>query len=283
MNDFLDYAFNQKALLASTIIGFANGYLSGYVVLRRDALKIGSLSHALLPGIAIAVLLVGLSALSAFLGALIAALLIGLGSLGVSRGARIDSDTALAILYTTAFSVGLIALNFVTERVDIEDWLFGNILGLADSDLWVAFGVSAAVLTALIAFQRPLLLTLFEPDVAATQGVPVRAMHHLLLGLVILALITSFQAVGCILSIGLLVTPAATIYQFANNPRALFWGGGLLGALCGSTAVALSWLFNIPTGSAIVLLLGTLFFAAYIFSPRYGLLSKRRRPDAPGQ
>ncbi len=282
MNDFLEFTFNQKALLAATLIGFANGYLSGYVVLRRDALKIGSLSHALLPGIAIAVLLVGLTAASAFVGALIAALLIGLGSLAVSRSARIDSDTALAILYTTAFSIGLIALNFVPERVDIEDWLFGNILGLADHDLWVAFGVSAVVLIVLTACQRPLLLTIFEPNVAATQGVPVRAMHFLLLGLVILALVTSLQAVGCILSLGLLVTPAATIYQFANSPRALFWGGGLLGAACGSLAVFLSWLFDIPSGSAIVLLLGACFFAAYIFSPRYGMLAKRKKPHSHG-
>ena len=102
------------------LIGFTNGYASAFVVLKKSALKVGSLSHALLPGIAVAILLVGLHDWSAFLGSLFAALLIGLGSLAVSRGSRLDQDSALAILYTAAFSGGIILLRRigVTQEMD---------------------------------------------------------------------------------------------------------------------------------------------------------------------
>ncbi len=273
--DFLSYSFNQKALMVGALIGFANGYLSGYIVLRKAALMVGSLSHALLPGIAVGIMVAGLTSLSAFVGALVAALLVGLGALLVSRTSRIDGNTALAILYTSAFSVGVLMLDRIPDRVNLEDWLFGDILGLSDGDVWTAYGISLAVLLTLTFCQRPLLLTLFEPNVAHSQGVPVRTMNYLLMGLMILALVTSLQAVGCILSIGLLVAPAATIYQFANSPRVLLWGGGILGSVTAVAAVILSNLLDWRTGATIVILLGGEFLLAYIFSPKYGILSQR--------
>lgn len=274
--EFLSYTFNQKALLVGGLIGFANGYLSGYVVLRKSALMVGSLSHSLLPGIAVGILVAGLTVWSAFIGALVAALLVGLGALFVSRTSRIDGNTALAILYTSAFSAGVVLLDHIPERINLEDWLFGNILGLSDGDVWAAFVISAVVLVTLTLCQRPLLLMLFEPSVASSQGVPVRMLNYLLMGLTILALVTSLQAVGYILSIGMLVAPAATVYQFANSPRLMFWGGGILGGITAMLAVVLSNLLDIRTGATIVMLLGAEFLLAYIFSPKYGLLAKRK-------
>ncbi len=276
MPDFFAYTFNQKALLVGALIGFANGYLSGYIVLRKSALIVGSLSHALLPGIAVGIVVAGLTIWSAFIGALVAALLVGLGALLVSRTSRVDGNTAMAILYTSAFSAGVLLLDRIPERVNLEDYLFGNILGLSNSDVWMAFGISAIVLVVLTLCQRPLLLTLFEPFVASSQGVPVRAMNYLLMALTILALVTSLQAVGYILSLGMLVAPAATIYQFANSPRLLLWGGAILGGSLSGTAVVLSNVFDIRTGAAIVLLLGAVFLVAYFVSPKYGLFSRRK-------
>lgn len=274
--DFLEFDFNQRALLAAAIIGFANGYLSGYIVLRKTALMIGSLSHALLPGIAVGILVAGFTATSAFVGALVAALIVGLGAVLLSRTSRIDGNTALAILYTASFSAGVVLLDRIPERVDLDDWLFGNILGLTDGDLIAAFVISLLVLGVLTLCQRPLLLTIFEPAVAHSQGVPIRTMNYLLMGLTILALVTSLQAVGCILSLGLLVAPAATVFQFANSPRTLLWGGGVLGSVTAVFAVIVSNLIDVRTGAVIVLLLGLEFLVAYLFSPKYGLFSIRR-------
>jgi manganese transport system permease protein len=268
------HEFNQRALIAALMIGFTNGYASAFVVLRKSALKVGSLSHALLPGIAVAILVVGLHDWSAFLGSLFAALLIGLGSLAVSRGSRLDQDSALAILYTAAFSGGIILLRRLGVTSEMEGWLFGNIMGLRDNDLWTNFWISTGALTFLTALHRPLLMTLFDAEVAATLGVPVRALQYALFAVLIIVLISSLQAVGCMLALGLLVTPAATIYLLTDSTEALFWGGAILGGLCAACAVLMGWWLNLEQGPAIVLVLGAVFLLAFLFSPRYGVIRR---------
>ncbi len=259
------------------MIGFSNGFTSAFVVLRKSALKVGTLSHGLLPGIALAVLFFGLSQWSALAGALFAAMFIGLGSLFVARTSRIDQDTALGILYTAGFAAGYLVLTRLNIRQKLDEWLFGSIVGMADSDLWIAFGISVLAVLMLTAMQRPLLIFLFEPNVAASLGVPVRFLNYSTFGIVILVLISSLQAVGCILSVGLLVAPAATVYLFSNSARALFLGGGIIGMLGSVAAFFLSYPLGWHISSTIVLVLGVIFALAYISSPRYGLFSKRRQ------
>ncbi len=275
LREALEFQPNQRALVAALLIGSTNGYASAFVVLRKSALKIGSLSHALLPGIAVAILVGGLNDGSTFMGGLFAALLIGLGSLAVSRGTRLDQDSALAILYTAAFSGGIILLRRLGVTQEMDAWLFGNIMGLRDSDLWTNWWISFIALGMMTALHRPLLMTLFDPDVAATLGVPVRALNYLLLAVLIVVLISSLQAVGCMLALGLLVTPAATIYLLTDSTNALFWGGALLGGVGSVAAVLIGWGMNIEQGPAIVLLLGAVFLLAFLFGPRYGLLRRR--------
>ena len=245
-------------------------------MLKKSALKVGSLSHALLPGIAVAILVAGLHDWSAFLGSLFAALIIGLGSLAVSRGSRLDQDSALAILYTAAFSGGIILLRRLGVTQEMDEWLFGNIMGLRDSDLWTNFWISFGALGILTALHRPLLMTLFDAEVAATLGVPVRFLNYLLLAVLIVVLISSLQAVGCMLALGLLVTPAATVYLLTDSTHALFWGGSLLGGIASAFAVFAGWWLNIEQGPAIVLVLGACFLFAFLFSPKYGLLGPSR-------
>jgi ABC-type Mn2+/Zn2+ transport system permease subunit len=277
LSDFLSEPIAKRALLACLMIGFANGFVSAFVVLRKSALKVGTLSHALLPGIALAVLLVGLTQWSALAGALFAALMVGLGSIFLSRTSRLDQDTSMGILYTTAFAGGYLILTQLNVRQKLDEWLFGSIVGMADSDMWIAFGISTVAVLSLIALQRPLLIYLFEPNIAASLGVPVRFLSYATFGITILVLISSLQAVGCILSVGLMVAPAATVYLLTNNARALFWGGGLIGAFGSVLAFFLSYPLGWSVSASIIVVLGGLFLLAYIFSPRYGLFSKRGR------
>lgn len=277
LSDFLAEPIARRALLACLMIGFANGFVSAFVVLRKSALKVGTLSHALLPGIALAVLVAGLSQWSALAGALFAALIVGLGSIFLSRTSRLDQDTSMGILYTTAFAGGYLILTQLNVRQKLDEWLFGSIVGMADSDMWIAFGISAIAVLSLTALQRPLLIYLFEPNIAASLGVPVRFLNYATFGITILVLISSLQAVGCILSVGLMVAPAATVYLLTNNARALFWGGGLIGAFGSVTAFFLSYPLGWSVSASIIVVLGGMFLLAYIFSPRYGLFSKRGR------
>ncbi len=276
--DLLTNPFFQRALLTAGFIGFSNGFFSGFVVLRRDALAVSALSHTMLPGIALGILVTGaLSQWNAFLGAMFAALLVGLGSVAVARDRRVSQGTALAVLYTATFAAGVALLPKLDTRQELEHWLFGDIIAVGNTDIWIAFSIGALTLLVTNLLMRPILLTLFEPNVAAAQGVPVRAIQYLIFGLLVLALVSSLQAVGCVLSVGLLVTPAATVSLLTDKTSALFWGGGLIGGLGSIGAVMLSGTFGISPGPAIVMVLGLLFLAAYLFSPKYGLLTPRTR------
>ena len=276
--EILVMPFFCRALIAAALIGFTNGFVSGFVLLRKSSLTLSALCHTMLPGIVIVVLITGvLNQAGAFIGALLASLLVGLGSIAVVRRTRLPQSTALAIFFTTAFALGVVLLEYTETTQNLEDWLFGSILSVSDSDLKVFYGIACFTLISATLFMRPILLTLFEPNVAAVQGVNVRWMTYLLHALMIFALMASFQAVGSVLSIGLLVVPGAIVSLYTNNTKWLFWGGGLVGCLGSVVAVVLSIPLNIPTGPAIVLVLGTLFVAAYLTNPNCSPFKKHTK------
>jgi ABC-type Mn2+/Zn2+ transport system permease subunit len=270
------YEFMQRALLGCVLVGFTNGFLSAFIVLRRLALLADALSHSLLPGLAVGAIFFGLAPLGLFSGAVIAALLVGIGGQLVARSSRLKDETAIGALYTVAFSLGLILLKYSRVPVDLTHFLFGNILGIANSDLWIIYGVGMLSTISLVAFQRGLLLALFEPSVAQSLGVPVSRLNYLLITLIVLAMIASLQAVGVVLSVGLLVLPAATVYLLSDSYRALSWYGGFLGAAGACAGLLLSYWADIPSGPAIVLVLGACFVGALVFGPRYGVLARLR-------
>ena len=213
-----------------------------------------------------------------FLGAIFAALLVGIGSLLVSRNSRVPQGTALAILYTSTFAAGVAALPFLPVKTELEHWLFGNILTVSQGDLYTVFIVGGLTLTLSTLFMRPLILTLFEADVAAAQGVPTRAMQYLSILMLILMLVSSLQSVGCALSVGLLVAPAAIMLFYTNNTTALFWGGGIIGAASSLLGILLSGVIEeLSPGPSILMILGALFILSFIFSPLYGLLSLKKK------
>lgn len=281
MNDLMSWLsepfrheFMQRALFGCALIGFTNGCLSTFIVLRRLALMADALAHSLLPGLAVAILLFGLAPAGLFVGALVAALLVAGGTQLISHSSRIKEDTSLGLLFACAFSLGLVLLSVSPVRVEIQHYLFGNILGLANGDLWIIYAISLVVLPVLIALERPLFLMMFEPSIAASQGIRIGALNYLLIGALVLSMISSLQAVGVILALGMLIAPAATIYLFSDSFTTLFWGGGLLGMASSCLGLVVSYWLNLPSGACIVLLMGVIFLASLLFSPRYGVLAR---------
>jgi ABC-type Mn2+/Zn2+ transport system permease subunit len=271
------HEFMRRVFVGGALIGFTNGFLGAFVVLRRLALMADSLSHSLLPGLAVGFMLFGFAPAGLFFGALVAALFVALGAQLLARSSRLKEDTALGILYTVAFSLGVVLITFVKVRVSLMHYLFGNILGLSNSDLWSAYGISLVVVPLLVALQRPLLVTLFDPTVALTQGIRINALNFVLMICLVLTMIASLQAVGVILLLGLLIAPAATVYLLCDSYPAMLWGGGFLGMFGSCAGLLLSYRLNLPSGACIVLVLGAIFFAAYVFSPRYGLICRFRK------
>jgi manganese transport system permease protein len=272
------HQFMQRALVGGALIGFTNGFIGTFVLLRRMALMADSLSHSLLPGLAIGVMIFGMAPLGFFLGGLLAALMVALGAQLIARSSRLKEDSALAILYTVAVAFGLVLLTFVKVPVPLTHYLFGHILGISNSDLWMSYGVALVAIPLLAALQRPFLILLFEPSIARSQGVNVGALNLLLSVVLVVTMVSSFQAVGVILMLGLLIAPAATVYLLCDSFPAMLWGGGAIGMFGSVLGLILSYRFNnLPSGAAIVLVLGGIFFLAYLFSPRYGVFRHWRK------
>lgn len=277
MNALLEpfqYEFMRKALLGCILIGFTNGYLSGFIVLRRHALLADGLSHSLLPGLAVGAILFSLNPFGLFVGALVAALLVVLGGKMISHSSRLKDDTAIGALYIAAFALGIILLKFAPVRVDLGHFLFGNVLGLGDADLWITYGLSFFIVLVLAIFQRQLLLSIFDPAVAASIGIRVAWFDYLLIALMVMAMIASLQAVGVVMSLGLLILPAATLYLLTDSYAVMLWGGAFLGTGGAVFGLLLSYWVNLPSGPAIVMVLSALFVAAYLFGPRYGVIHR---------
>src|SRR4030095_417735 len=215
--DPFTHEYMQRALFGGVLIGFTNGFLGAFVVLRRLALMADSLSHSMLPGLALGVMFFGLSLSALFVGGLFAALFVALGAQVIARSSRLEEDTALAISYTVDFSFGLVLLTFVKTRVSLNHYLFGNILGLDDADLWLSYVVALATVPLLAALQRPYLLLLFEPAVARSQSMRAGLLNLPLCVLLFVTRLCSARAVGVILMLGLLIAPAATVYLLCDS------------------------------------------------------------------
>ena len=260
--DTLNYTFNQRALLAAVMTGFVNGFFGSYVVLRRKALFAGALSHTLFPGIALAALLSTINPLSALIGAVATALAVSVGSQRIAARSGADINTVLAIFWTACFAAGLLILKALNQYINIENYLFGNILSVSDMDLVFIFIAGYVVCSAVILLQRRIFIMAFSADDAMAQGIRVTRLDYLMAGMLVIVMITSLQAVGTILTLGLLVAPAATISLFVNSPRTMLWGGGIFGALLASASLFISNSLNVQTGALIVLLLGAVFTGA---------------------
>lgn len=279
MNDFLQFLGEPialRSLWACAVIGFSNGFVSALVVLRRSSLQIGTISCALLPGIALAILLFGFMQWSILIGAVIAGLMVGLGSLFISRTGKADHDTALSILHTTAFALGYIILIRLGLQQKVDDWLFGNIMSMSNTDLRVAWVTGAIAVLSITVLYRPLLIYLFDPRAATAMGIPTRTFSYGIFALIILVLVSSLQAVGAFLTLGLMVAPAATMRLLTDRASHMFWGGGLIG--CGGSVLAffLSYPLGWHPGATIIVVLGCIFLLAWLFSPKCGLLCHRR-------
>jgi manganese/iron transport system permease protein len=270
----LKYVFMQRALLAGLMVGIVCSVVGCYVVLRSMAFLGDALAHAILPGVAIAYLLQG----NLTVGALIAAIAVALGIGFVSRQGMIREDTAIGILFAAALSLGVVLISSIrTYAVDLSHILFGNVLGVSTSDLWLIGGLGAVVLVSVAVCYRPFLVISFDPVLAATLRLPAGMLNNLMLVLLALTIVVSLQTVGVGLVAAMLVTPAATAYLLTRRLRNMMLLAAGFGALASVVGLYISFYANVVSGAAVVLTATLFFLLAFLFAPQRGLAWKKFR------
>jgi ABC-type Mn2+/Zn2+ transport system permease subunit len=272
MSDLLapfQYDFMQRAFVAALVVGVLCSALGTYVVLRRLSFIGDGLAHASFAGIVIAYL----RGANFYAGAAVATVVTALAIGFVNRRGRVSLDTAIGVLFTAAFALGIFLMSRSTRAtVDLSNYLFGNILGVSSSDVEVVVGVGLGIAVVVGALWRPLLYTSFDPVVAEAAGIRAWFIDYALLVILALTIIVSVQLVGIVLVAALLVTPAAAAGQLTERfvPMMLLsCAFGIISAIGGLYA---SYELHASSGATIVLLATLIFFAALAINAR-----RRRR------
>jgi manganese/iron transport system permease protein len=254
----LRYGFLLRALVAAVLVGTLCALVGSYVVLKGLAFIGDALAHIAFTGIVVAFL----AGFSFYLGALAAAVAAGLGIGWVTRRVGLSTDTAIGIVFSGLFALGvvLMAIGIRTYTVDLFSYVFGDILAVRSRDLLAIGLAGAVVLVTMLLLYKELLFAHFDPVVAEAAGLPVGALQLLLLLLLSVTVVVSVQAVGVVLVLAMLVTPAATAALVARRMPSMMALGVVFGAVAAAVGFYLSYYLSVPSGGAIVLV-ATLLFA----------------------
>ena len=269
------YGFMVRALVVSVLVGIMCPVLGAYVVVRGLGFMGDGLAHGVLPGLVLAVIVGGIVGVGAnvsgiqFLGALPAALAMALLSGYLIRRVGISEDTSVGILFAGMFALGLVMLTAARNLpVKLEDVLLGNVLGVSQGEMLVTLGLAAAVLLVVYFLHKELVFTNFDPIGASVIGVPTEKLEYLLLCLLAVVVVLALPAVGIVLVISMLITPAAAASLLVRNFPAAIAVGAMIGVASAIAGLYISFHFNLPSGPLMALVATGFFVLAVVYRGR---------------
>jgi ABC-type Mn2+/Zn2+ transport system permease subunit len=272
----LGYAFMLRGLTAALIVGLVCSVLGTYIVLRGMAFFGDALAHAILPGVAVGYLWGGGNQFWVSMGALLAGIATAFGIGAISKGG-IREDTAIGVIFAGMFALGIALISTAQSyTVDLTHFLFGNVLGVSNNDLWLIGIFGGLVVLTIIAFYKEFLVMSFDPLLATTLRLPTTFLNYLLLLLMAVTIVLALQAVGVALMTAMLVTPAATASLLTRRLPVMMALAATIGAASGVIGLYLSFYVNIASGPAIVLVCTAAFLLAFFFSPQQGVITRLR-------
>jgi ABC-type Mn2+/Zn2+ transport system permease subunit len=271
------FAFMQRALIASIIVGVVCAVIGCYIVLRSMAFLGDALAHAILPGVAVAYL-VGVNLLA---GALVAGVLVAIGISFVSRAGTIKEDTAIGIFFAAALALGVVLISTMgTYAVDLTHVLFGNVLGVTTADLLFTAGLGVVVLALVLLLYKRLLVVSFDPILGQTLGLNIHWLRTGLFLMLAATIVVALRTVGVALVAAMLVTPPAAAYLLTRRLPVMMVVSAIIGAVSSILGLYASYYLDISTGGAIVLIATAIFVLAFLFAPRDGIAWRMRRRAA---
>jgi manganese/zinc/iron transport system permease protein len=280
---FSDYTL-RTITLGTAVLGAVTGMLGSFAVLRKQSLLGDAISHAALPGIALAFLVTGSKDSNVLLiGALISGLIGTFWIRGIITKTQLKSDTALGLILSLFFGFGMLLLTFIQKQPNanqagLDKYLFGQAATLVESDVWLMATVTGLCLFVLVLFWKEFKILLFDKDYAQTLGFNTKFIDMLITSFIVLAIVLGLQTVGVVLMSAMLLAPAAAARQWTNSLGLMVFLAAILGALAGIFGTAISATQNnLSTGPVIVLVASVFVLFSFLFSPSRGILFKQLR------
>ncbi len=271
----------RLALAGSLLLGVSCGLLGAFLVVRRMALVGDTLSHAVLPGVALGFLWkMTKDPAAIFIGATVAGLLGTLVTGWLTRTTKLKEDAALGIVLSVFFAIGLCLMGVIqrlpgADKSGIGSVFFGQAAALGGGDVALMAATTGATVLILALFYKEFLAVSFDAVFARTIGLPVRLLHNLLMLLLAAAVVVALQAVGAVLVSAMLIIPAAAAYLLTDRMHRMLILSALLGMLAGGLGAFVSFLgSNLPTGPCMVLAASAIFAVTFLFAPRHGVLAR---------
>lgn len=272
-----DLAFLPKALAVAVMSSVVCGVVGSFVVLRGMAFIGDAVAHAVFPGLAVAFVVSGNLVLGGTIAGVLTAILVAV----FSQNRRLKEDSIIGVFFVAAFALGIVVISAAPGYAgSLQQFLFGSITGIPDSDLWVVGITGLVVLAVVFGLHKEFVTISLDRESARALGVPVFGLDLTLYILVTLAVVISVQTIGNILVLALLITPAATARLLTDRLGVMMALAPAIGALSALVGLYLSWSWDLPTGGTIVLVLTAAFLLAWTLGPRHGLFSRTRRRAA---
>ncbi len=274
----LQYEFMQRAVFESVLVGITCGLVGAFIMLRRMSLIGDALAHAVLPGVIIGFMIAGKGQLAMFLGAVTAGIITSLLIGFVNRNSRIKEDTSIGVMFTGAFALGILLVSHLKNvHIDLTSYLFGDILGVSNDDLILSGIIAVVVAASVLLFYKQLLVTSFDPTMAAVMGISTGLVHYFLMSLLSMTIVASLQSVGLILVVAMLITPAATAYLLTDRLHKMLILSVSIAVFTALVGLLGSYHFNFASGASMVVFATFVFLMTLVFSPSQGVLVKYLR------
>jgi zinc/manganese transport system permease protein len=253
---FVEYAFMRRAFVACLLLSFSAAPLGIFLVLRRMSLMGDAISHAILPGAAVAFLFFGLSLYSITIGALIASLIVASTSGILSRITNLKEDASFTGIYLISLAFGVLVISVKGNNIDLMTVLFGNILAIDKATLLLIASIASASILTLATIYRHLIIECVDRLFMQSTGGKSILIHQIFLILIVVNLVCSFQALGTLMAIGLMVLPAIASNFWSKNIDARILLSVVFAIFSSYSGLLLSYYCNVPSGPTIVLMAG---------------------------
>lgn len=280
---FSDYTLRNISL-GTAVLGVICGMLGSFAVLRKQSLLGDAISHAALPGIALAFLITGGKDSNVLLlGALVSGLVGAFWIRGMISKTHLKSDTALGLILSLFFGFGMLLLTYIQKQPNanqagLDKYLFGQAATLVESDVMLMIGVTGVALLVVLLFWKEFKLLLFDQDYTKTLGFNTKFIDILITFFIVLAIVIGLQTVGVVLMSAMLLAPAAAARQWTSSLAMMVFLAALIGGFSGVFGTAISATQNnLSTGPVIVLVASLFVVISFVFSPTRGLLFKQIR------